>query len=260
MMERSRYRWMGLLMGAWLGALYGLVFESINYFLLPEIPLRSSSLGVMGTMLVYMVIGTVLGLVSNWFESRIAGALVSGVICSVLVVALIWSSSASNPMQAAGTLLVTLISIFPLIVLTAPLGFIIRMATDGLVKDPSDPGAKRKIIWLVAGTVIFAGLGLMNMYSSPVQGAFRMTYAYVRAGLAGEDPGPLKTVQNFPGAVIGSYTMEKVDGLETFQGRYSAGLDETTAFQIVVRFENNFSFSCLFGNGITVPPCASYPY
>lgn len=240
-------RMIGLLLGAWLGGLYGLAAASVNRIALTDLPLATTPPGFAGNLFRFALLGAVLGLGANALKSAWLSALLAGVLTTLAYLLL-------------GISPVVWYALPGLLIGFALFGFLVYLATAGLFPRMESGKPRRQPGWLGLTILIVLLLALTQLYPADVREALRATYGYVSLGLSGAEVAPLRTVAGFPSAVFGEYVLEYLPTADGFAGKVPDTVETEAgiyAFQVVVRFENEFSFSCLFGRGIVVPPCAN---
>lgn len=240
-------RLIGLLLGAWLGGLFGLAAASVNRIALADLPLATTPPGFASNLLRFALLGAALGLSANALKSAWFSVLLSGVVTTLAYLML-------------GISPVGWYALPGLAIGFALSGFLVRLATAGLFPRLESGKPRRQLGWLMLTILIVLLVALTQLHPPDVREALRATYGYVSQGLRGEEVAPLSTVAGFPAAVFGEYVLEYVPTADGFTGKVPDTVETEAgiyAFQVVVRFENEFTFSCLFGRGIVVPPCAN---
>lgn len=252
----------GALFGAWLGAIYALVSQAINWLFLPGIPLTFSSGSLRNSVLVYLIMGALLGFISALPENRLAGMALGG-LSAALLLSYRTIISAWGMEDFGSTVLLILLTFMPLVVLMIPIAFLIRLGVDAQRVDPDRPYLwPRRYLIPVILTLLVVGIGSLSLYSPHVRDAFRYTDRMIQDGLVvsssqKELPEPLRDVNGFHSFARGKYTLMWSDRVETFFGPRPAG-KELSQFLIITRFENGFAFACIFSENRPAPNCTKY--
>jgi hypothetical protein len=252
----------GVLFGAWLGGVYALVSQAVNWLFLPGIPLTTPSGSLLPFLLENILVGALLGLVSTLPESRLAGVALGGLFAALLAGVRTLASEWGGE-TFASTLFTILITFMPLVVLMMPLAFFIRLGVDAQRVDPDRPylWPRRYLIPIVL-TLVAVGGGSLSLYSTQARDAFRYTDQLVQQGLVAasgekEVPEPLRNVEGFQSEARGAYTLTWSDKVDTFFGPRPVGA-ELSQFLIITRFENGFVFACIFSDNRPMPNCTKY--
>jgi hypothetical protein len=258
-----RAEWIfGAFFGAWLGGIYALVSQAINWLLLPGIPLASPSGSFASYLFEYMMMGALLGVISTLPENRLAGVALGGLVAALLL-ALRTLSIGWEVDSFGSTLVTTLLTFLPLVVLMMPLALFIRLGVDAQRIDPDRPHLwARRYLTPTLLTLVVVLVGSLSLYSRPVRDAFRYTDQMVQQGLIAaasqkDLPEPLRDVNGFRSRARGGYSLAWSDRVETFFGPRPAG-GESSQFLIITRFENDFVFACVFSDNRPVPNCTKY--
>lgn len=259
--ERSRFLLYGAGFGAWLGGIYALVSQTINRIFLPGIPLQAATGSLFTYVMQYILIGALLGVACALPENRWVGVALGGFTAACLI-ALAALANRWGQASFGMTFVTIFLTFMPIVVLMMPAAFLIRLGADAQQVDPSRPylWARRYLIPLVL-TLFVVGLGTLSLYGPEVRDAFQYNNAMVRDGLlAGSQnrlPGPLRDVAGFLEQSSGRYSLEWSDRLDTFFGPRPAGA-EMSQFLIITRFDNGFSFACVYSQNRAVPNCTNY--
>jgi hypothetical protein len=252
----------GALYGAWLGAIYALVSQAINCLFLPGIPLTFPSGSLINSVLVYLTIGALLGLICTLPENRFAGMALGG-LSAALLLSYRSITTAWGLEDFGRTVLLVLLTFMPLVVLMIPLALFIRLGVDAQRVDPDRPYLwPRRFLIPILLTLVVVGVGSLSLYSPQVREAFRYTDQMIQDGQVAsssqkELPEPLRDVNGFRSNARGKYTLMWSDRVETFFGPRPAGA-ELSQFLIITRFENGFTFACVFSENRSVPNCTKY--
>jgi hypothetical protein len=257
-------RLLGTLFGATMGGVYALVSQYINRILLSGISLYAPPPGLLGSILLTVLLGALIGLLTSWPESSLLGIFLGGLAGAVMMVIATYFNVLGNS-QAFGMMYFTVIYTFlPMIVIAMPVSASIRWSMHSLVPvDPSIPINLKKTIWPALVTLAITCLvGGLSLYSGQVRADISQLDAMLQTGLkvstAATLPKPLQTVNGFLVNAQGSYSFEWADGPDAFQGARPATASDLGQGTVTVRFKNGFTFVCLFIPKASNPVCEAH--
>lgn len=255
-------RWIfGVAFGAWLGAVYALVSQAINWIYLPDIPLAPPSATPAGYIIEYIFLGALLGLICSIPENRYVGMLLGGGFSALWITILALRSVWGGEFFSAALILL-LLTFMPLILLMVPIALIIRLGVDAQQVDPERPylWARRYIIPAFL-TLVVVILGVLALYPKDQRAAFVYVHEMIQQGQQSSSfatlPEPLQDVRGFMENARGSYQLSWSDRVETFFGPVPVG-PELSQFLIIARFENGYGLACVFSGNRPKPNCANY--
>lgn len=255
-------RWIfGVVFGAWLGGVYALVSQAINWIYLPDIPLAPPSATPAGYVVEYLVLGALLGWICSIPENRYVGMLLGGGFSALCITILALQSVWGGEFFSAALILL-LLTFMPLILLMVPIAFIIRLGVDAQQVDPERPylWARRYIIPAFL-TLVVVVLGTFTLYPKDQREAFQYVHDMIQQGQQSSDlktlPEPLQDVRGFMENARGGYQLSWSDRVETFFGPVPVG-PELSQFLIIARFENGYALACVFSGNRPKPNCADY--
>jgi hypothetical protein len=256
----------GALFGTILGMVYALVSSVINRWMVTGISLYSPPPGLLVQMLLTVLLGTLIGLITCWPESNLLGIFLGGLVAAGLITAGTFSNALTTQ-QALGSsavfyALLPLIYIFlPLVVVGMVLPALIRWSINVLIPvDSSIPINLKKTSRPALLTLFLAVLvASFNIYSSQVRLELRQMDALVKEGMQAASqvalPEPLQAVSGFLGNANGRYSLEWAEGPDAFKSARPLTTTDRDQATITVRFENGFSFVCLFLPPAKNPVC-----
>jgi len=258
--SRRRNIVFGAFLGAWLGIVYAYTSHVINQIFLPGIPLAAPD----GSLGIYLArnlqLGALFGAITALPENRLAGVALAGFAASVF-------ASGAALMQSWGidsfssTLITVLLTFLPMAVFYFPLALIIRFGIDAQHIDPDRPYLwARRIIIPVLLTLLVVVVGSFSLYSTDAREAFQYVNQMIQEGMAAPVdslPVPLQDVKGFRENAGTAYTLTWSDRINTFNGPRPAE-SEMSQFLIIARFDNGFSFACVFSASRNVPNCTNY--
>jgi hypothetical protein len=251
----------GAFFGAWLGGVYALVTQAVNWLFLPGIPLAPPS-GTLASYLVeFILIGALLGWICAIPAHRMAGVLLGGLVSALLISVMALRGTWGGEFFSA-TLILMLLTFMPLVVLMLPISLAIRIGVDAQRVDPARPylWARR---YAIPGllTVLVVILGVLALYSREERSAFQYVQGMIQqsqlAASVAALPEPVREIPGFLENSRGAYQLSWSDRVDTFFGPVPIG-SELSQFLIITRFENGYSFACVFSENRQIPNCAAY--
>ncbi|HPH96285.1 MAG TPA: hypothetical protein PKW33_07395 [Anaerolineaceae bacterium] len=264
--ERNRRRRIGgLVLGAALAIIFGLLSGLINPLHLPGVPFYQPPFGVWGNLVLWLAMGLLVGLASTWSESGGKG-LALGCLTGVLVVSLYQLWVMLQTPYLISTKIVAIIAIaLPLAGALLPLILLFRSAIDRLYEDRDRPfwwPAKIwKIVVMLAAAVV---IGLAFQYSPAalrmVQRMDDMLKTAQQATSAEALPAPLRgaRVVDFMQHGMGAYELSwDRDEYNRYAIPRLSGHESTQAV-VVVNFKNGWVLACLFPDPEGTPECRSF--
>jgi hypothetical protein len=270
--ESSTYRrLLGLVLGTALGLTFGLVSQYGNVLLVLRVPLYQPPLGGAGNLLVCVAVGAVVGLVAAWPRHPIVGAIAGSATGALLVEIAIMVMERDTLDASKAT--VTLFTFLPIAAIVAlPVGLVRWVLSKEEVAHREgalgDRQAQRQNIsvWRVIRplllVLIAAAWGALFIYPARGRAVLPRMNAIVQAGLNAADRAALPAefqaidVPGYPQQAKGAYTLDwQGDRLGRFAiPRPIHNEEEQSA--VIARFENGWSFVCLFVTVGAEPQCA----
>jgi hypothetical protein len=251
----------GALFGAWMGGVYAFVSGAINGLFLPTIPLAPPEGSLILYLFEYMLFGAFLGAVSAYPESKLFGMGLGG-LATALILVIISLTRSWGTSVFGGAALYLACTFMPLIVLMMPISLLVRAGVDAQQVRQDRPYLwARKYMIPMALTLIAVILGAFSLYSPEQRQAILTTNSLIaqakQAGTQSQLPAPLQPVSGYLENAHGPYTLDWSDNMDSFFGPRPAGA-ELSQFLIIARYQNGFSFACVFSSNRTVPNCAVY--
>lgn len=250
-------RSMGILLGSVLGFTYSFVTQTVNYFVVPDLPLYSDG-NLFFRILFGTLTGAFLGFLVNAFENGLVGTVV-GSLLGTLAVVFVGLSRASSSSETIALVALTLVYTFiPITVLFLPLTALLRWAAgyyhhEGVVTIGgmfSRWRNMRVILGLIALAILFGSFVII-----PKEG--RMLLAkmdeYVRSAQAtGAENVPtlFRPLAEVAQRASSSYSLEWTDDLTKYP--FSLGSEDSPTQVserlnvVFVRFESGEEIACVF--------------
>ncbi len=258
---KERPWFIGILFGAWMGGVYALASGGINKLFLPDVPLAPPSGGLGVYLVQYILFGGFLGLICSLPENTAVGLVLGGLATAIMLVTQVLARTWGQ--ESLGTLLMYLLCIFlPLIILMMPISFFIRAGVDAQKPHYDRPylWARKYIIPFIL-TLVAILLGAFSLYSKDVRLAIRTVNEMILEGNQSNSisalPKSLQDVSGFLENAYGNYNLTWSDRVDTFRGPVPAGA-ELSQFLVIARYDNGFSFACVFSSNLGIPNCVVY--
>jgi hypothetical protein len=256
-------RRLGLVLGIALGLAFGLVSQYGNALLAPGIPLYHPLFGAAGNLLLCVAIGVVLGLVTAWPKNAFVGAIAGCAAGALLFEVAIILTGENTPNVVAGKAASTLLTFLPLAAtLALPIGTFRWVVSKEEGARRNGAPTWRRIPLPVLLVLVAAAFGTLMLYPERGRIVLPRMNAIVQAALNAADraglPAPFQTIDapGYPQQAKGSYTL---DWQGEQMGRFGIPRpieNEREQSAVIARFDNGWSFVCLFITPDAEPRCA----
>ena len=256
-------RRLGPVLGAALGLAFGLVAQYGNALLAPGIPLYHPLFGAAGNLLFCVAAGVVLGLVTAWPNNAFVGVVAGCAAAALLFEVAIILTGENTPNVVAGKAASSLLTFLPLAaILALPIGIFrwVVSKEEGARRDGA-PTWKR-IPLPVLLVLVAAAFGTLMLYPERGRIVLPRMDAIVLAGLNAADrsamPAQFQTIEvpGYPQQAKGGYTLDWQGGGMSRFGIPRPLKNEEEQSAVIARFDNGWSFVCLFVTPDAVPRCA----
>jgi len=257
MFSNLNRRTMGALLGSVLGFTYSVVTQTVNYFMVPDLPLYSDG-NLVFRILFGTLTGAFLGFLVNAFENGLVGTVV-GSLLGTLAVVFGGLSRASSSSETIALVALTLVYTFiPITVLFLPLTALLRWAAgyyhhEGVVTIGgmfSRWRNMRVILGLIALAILFGSFVII-----PKEGRMLLAQMdeYVRSAQAtGAEnvPSIFRSVVEVAQRASSSYSLEWTDDLAKYPFSLGSEDSPTQVSELLnvvfVRFESGEEIACVF--------------
>lgn len=260
-LPNNRYRRMtGLLLGALVGLVFGLVSQLGDRFALPGVPLHQPPFGPAGNIVMVTLAVAFLGLLVAWPVSGIRGTFLvaAGSAAAIIVVSLLDARDLSGKwlVQTVGGIALML----PFWGMLVPVLGALRWVIDVLEEAQRDrrplwrrfPGAL--VLLLLVGLV-----GLTTLYPARGRDLLRRMHAMlVAAQTTGEIPPALEPVDQFSAHVNDSFQLSwEGQSIERFRiPRPGRNFDMHSA--VIARYAGGWSLVCVYVAPEEPPLCSGF--
>jgi hypothetical protein len=260
-------RSLGVVFGMLMGLSYGLVSQTINRIALPDIPLNSPEPGLVGTILLSILAGGLIGLCAAWTEETISGVVLSALAGAILTTAgavYFARYTAGGSESVAGIFVLMVITFLPRAVLFLPVAGLLRWVLNAWKNELRDVrfSTRRLALGLLLLVAAGAGAGTFSLYPQDARYALQKTDDLIQAGMPAQSredlPEALRPVDGFLQGAQGSYRLslsENPDLLPVQRPIAAYGVQEYAVFVV---FENQFRFGCAFTPPNPEPACGEY--
>jgi hypothetical protein len=267
MNEDSAYRRIvGVILGACLGATYGLLSQFINRIILPDISFYQPPAGPVGNILIWASIGAFLGLASAWPRESIQGALLgaAAAVCVLIILTLLTGEKDSATL--AGKIIGVAFLGLPMLGFFVPLVAAQRWAINGVVEAHID-----RAPWLVAarrplllGTIIFV-IGVLSLAPGHARVMLTRTNDLLIDGLQAKEvsdlPPALQTarVGSFLDHAEPPYTLQwDKKNINRFAIPRPLSDQPNEESVVIARFKNGWTLVCLYTSSEAEPICKGF--
>lgn len=130
----------GLLLGAWAGALYGLVSANVNFVFIRDVPLRYDLGGMVATVAWSLLAGAVLGVIVNIPYHALSGVALASLAAAIGVAAQGVLETSYAVEKLFSTLFLMMYAFLPLIILFVPFNALLRWSSQQILLKSDRPG------------------------------------------------------------------------------------------------------------------------
>ena len=252
--DRSR-QMAGAVIGLALGLLYGAVSGWINSILLWGVPLQLNVFGIILNTLSAGVGGAAAGYITAWPQSSFKGVLAGA--GAIALFGVVKAFIIQNGVNALGLTLILITIFLPTVALSLPITVVLRFAVNKYQEALGYVGRARatRLTKLFGGVIILGLLvGTFSQMTPTELKAMREVNTLVQAGLKGETPASLKTIDHFSQRATGRYTLAR--SVDMSVDRSIAGSLAVETIKVLVQFESGLRFQCLVGSTLARPLCS----
>ncbi|MGW8251935.1 MAG: hypothetical protein ACWGO1_14940 [Anaerolineales bacterium] len=177
-------RLLGVLLGSSMGLVYGIVSQSINKIMLPGIMLHQPPFGMAGNILLWLLVGAILGFVSAIPEETLSGVILGATVGAVFVTIISLLTGRTDAGVWAGKFISVLILFVPIAALLVPVTGVFRWAINKVIEARIDSDSTwrtvRRPLLLV---VLVAAIGTFALLPPHARIMLARTDAMLEKGL-----------------------------------------------------------------------------
>lgn len=261
MTDQTR-RTYGLIIGLAFGIPYSVISQFINVWSLPGIPLYELPVGRVASVILTSLFMGMVGLMAAWDEESFWGLLASALLGVLASSLLAYINSGES--QVVTSFFLSLFTFMPRLILYLPLGIFFRWLVGILDTSGRAPSSGLMRLLKVTFSILIVAVisGRFSQMSPEARKALQDMNALVLEGMAavanGEEvPSPLIPVDGFTTHAEGAYTLEwssDADSLPVTRPIADFGVTESL---VIVRFENDYQFGCVFTPPSPLPKCVN---
>jgi hypothetical protein len=251
-------RSMGAVLGGVMGFIYSLLSQTVNYFVIPDLPLYSDG-NIIYRILFGTLIGAFLGFLVNAFANGVTGVVIGSLLGTAAVVFGGLSKAANTSTEATALVALTLLYTFiPITVLFFPLTALLRWAAgyyhhEGVVTIGgmfTRWRNMRVILGLIALSAVFGSFVIIPEEGRMMLAKMDEYINSVQASGVENVPTAFHQVADVVHSASSTYTLEWTDDLSKYP--YSLGSEESPSQVnallnvVFARFESGEKIACVF--------------
>lgn len=247
-----RRRLMGALTGAWVGLIYTLFNFGINQVFIRDLPIFFDTNNFFRSLLVYSLVGAVLGLVVNIPHQALPAVVLTSLAAGIVIFTGAIMQAVGNGDAVAFVILLMLYSFMPMMVLIMPFIGLLRW-TAGRLQHVYGPAWKYWRNWGLLAIITFLAilLGSSSLYTGESRQMLeRMNSLIIQAQKTGNNKIPTEfepvvaTIQN----ASSGYNLKWTDNVKEFPAEIFFE-DSYASFRMQVvfaYFDSGEMIACLF--------------
>ena len=261
-MNDSARRILGATLGAIIAVLYALLSTYINVLALPGVPLYAPEPGRLGSVLLAIPLGALIGAVAAWPEDVIPGVILATLTGAALSTALVLREYAGSS-QAAGAFVILLFTFLPRTFLFIPMAGLLRWALSVWSQELQslNYSIRRLALNALLLVVLASAAGAFSIYPQEGRQALQTTHDLIVAGRqassSDELPSSLVKLDNFMPNRGSPYTLELSTNPDILPVQRAIAQFGENEYAVFARFENGFRFGCAFVPK-NPPVCGNY--
>lgn len=256
----------GVVIGAGLGLVYGVVSQSINPIAFPTLPFYQPPHGSVVNAMLCFIGGALVGLVSAWPQESVFGIFVASVASAVVIGGTTLATARIDWNSGPGVVLSVLILLLPITAMVVPIVASLRWATNKQ-EDSYRAGywTWSRVLAPLLLLIVTGGLAATALYPPEARPALERVNALVQAGQAASDihalPESFKSeaMAGFLDNAKGAYTLEWNRRFDRYGSVMLPGVDPREQSVVVVHMQNGWIFACLFASFDAEPVCKNVP-
>ncbi len=242
----------GLLLGAWVGLLYGLVSTNINSLIIRDIPLNYNVQSVAETVFWSMLAVALLGLITNLPYHALPGVVLASLTAAAAVAAKGVLDTADSAEKIFSTLFLTMYTFLPMIVLFVPFHALLRWSSRQILEHHRQPiWAWGRIRGWLLMTFLAVLVGSFTLYPAQAQKMMRKMDGFIQAAQSTPKQGVPDEFSQVAAAIRSAsaqYALAWTDDLSEYPDPLFYE-DTMTSFRLQLvsaYFESGESVFCLF--------------
>jgi hypothetical protein len=257
----------GLILGAGLGFVYGMVSQSINRIFLPDVPLYQAPFGLPGNIILWTLIGALLGLVAALPDESVVGALYGGVTGAALLT--LFTLSTGRIERDTWTIMVisVLFLFLPMVGAFTLIVAIQRWAVNKLVEAHLESEPAWVYLSLPILLMVLVGtIGTSSLMPPYARIMLTRTERMLQNGLSSMQesqlPEPLQRerVGGFLDNATNQYSLEwQNQNINRFAIPRPASNRPWEESAVIARFKNGWILVCIYAKSDAEPACKGFP-
>lgn len=265
MTKQTYRRRTGIILGAILGLVFGIVSQGVNPILLTSIDLYLPPFGPAGNILLAAIVGASLGMLCAWMESSVPGVLSAAAAGAVLMLAAAFFSGSTPLMEVPVTTIGFIFLFVPFTGMLIPVFILARTTINKLTDSRLEKQPLAARWWLPLLVVAAAGaIGWSLVYSPSARTVLTRNHQMLQQGLTAgsmaQMPAPLlgPEMEDFASHASQKFTLAWDDKrLNAYAIPRPTG-PEYLMSVVIARFDNGWNVVCLYPTAESQPRCRSF--
>jgi len=255
---------LGMIFGISMGMAYGLISQYINVLTMPDIPIYQPAPGRLGSTVLLVIFGGLMGLAVAWPMDAIPGVILGAFFATLAQIILSVKMQASIPGNVVGFTYIVILTFLPRVVIALPITGLIRWILDLWEREIAQVTFSVRKLGLSYLALIFVSslAGLLSLYPSQGRLALLKTNQLIQSGLqsASSDqlPQALEPVDGFSQSAHGAYTLQLTNNPDELPIQRPFASYQAEEYAVFVRFENGYRLGCVFVPPHPEPYCGIY--
>lgn len=265
MTKQTYRRRVGIILGAILGLVFGVLSQAINPILLPGIDLYLPPFGPAGNILLAIAVGASLGLLCAWMEPSVPGVLSAAAVGAVLMLAAAFFTGSTPLMEVPVTTIGFIFLFIPFTGMLIPVLGLVRTTINKLTDSRLEKQSLAARWWLPLLVIAAAGaIGWSLVYTIPARTVLAHNYQMLQQGLTASSmaqmPAPLlgPEMEDFSSHASQSYTLAWDDKRINAYAIPRTAAPEYLMSVVIARFDNGWNVVCLYPTAESQPRCRSF--
>jgi len=255
----------GIILGAVLGLVFGILSQGVNPILLPGIDLYQPPFGSAGNILLAFAVGAGLGLLCAWMEPSVPAVLSAAAVGAVLMLAAAFFTGSTPLMEVPVSTIGFIFLFVPFTGMLIPVLWLVRTTINTLTDSRLDKQTLMARWWLPLLVITAAGaIGWSLVYSVPARTVLTHNQQMLQQGLTASSmalmPAPLlgPEMEDFSSHSSQEYTLAWDNKRINAYAIPRTAAPEYLMSVVIARFDNGWNVVCLYPTAESQPRCRSF--